>query len=254
MIRLDVYNLHDECGRVYKEQGQVLLSIHETTCIDLLDRSLRNRRFDFVWIHLVLQPGQRQSMDSYSISKRSDGVMTSINPSSLTWTLRFKYHKSTILLHVDPNQSVESLKENLLYALRDVKPSPEFLNGRSPPSSASQIKLAKPVNPLDVSEGWEPLEAFAVDDEEDDDDGDGKGKGKGKVKSMTEAFGQIVTEIGIKDHSVLAFRWEDTEDPAVEDEDEAMDEGEWDVVIPTFNDTYGMGNVVDDEGTPEQGR
>lgn len=168
--------------------------------------------------------------------------------------MRFKYHKSTVVLHVDPDQSIEGLKENLLYALRDVKPSPHFLNGRSPPSSISQIRLAMPRNPPDLGEGWEFFDESPGFQIEVEDDGDSKGKSKGKGKAKTESSVLTVREAGIKDNAVFAFRWRDDENAVgVGDADEPMEEGEWDVVIPTFDDAYGMENAVDSGRNPEHG-
>jgi len=180
-------------------------------------------------------------------------VMDSTIPSAQTWTIRFKYHKSTVLLHVEPNQTIDSLKESLLYALRDVKTSSNFLNGQTPPSSASQIQLAKLRNALDISEGWEPLEESSLKDLfEEDDQGNDQKKGKGKAKAKVESSGQTVRGIGIKDNAVLAFRWRAKENGAkkgdeaeFEEEDEWDERDEWDVVIPTFEDVYGVENSGD---------
>jgi len=173
--------------------------------------------------------------------------MASTIPSAQTWTIRFKYHKSTVLLHVEPNQTIDSLKESLLYALRDVKTSPNFLNGQTPPSSASQIHLAKPRNPLDISEGWEPLDESSLKDVfEDDDEGNDKKKGKGKAKAKVESSGQTVKGIGIKDNAVLAFRWRTKEKGGKKGDEDEFEEGDgWDVVIPTFEDVYGVEDAED---------
>jgi len=163
--------------------------------------------------------------------------MSTVNPSPTTWTLRIKYHKTTILLHADPFQSVQRLKQDLLDSLRAIKPSSTFLNGRSLPSSASQIQLARPYDALDPTSGWELIE------ESDDvtlqaNGPDGKGKGKAKVKPNSSEF--TLKGAGLKDNLALAFRWQDKEsmDAGLEDE-------EWDVIIPTFEDIYGVENVGD---------
>jgi len=173
--------------------------------------------------------------------------MHSTIPSPRTWTIRFKNRKSTVLLHVDPNQTIDSLKEALLYALRDVKTSPNFLNGQTPPSSASQIQLAKPRNPLDVSEGWESLESPDLDDlfNDDNEETDRK-KGKGKAKVRVEPSGQTVQGVGIRNNAVLAFRWRSEDNGSKEsDEDEFGEDSEWVVVVPTFEDVYGVENAGD---------
>ena len=163
--------------------------------------------------------------------------MSTVNPSPVTWTIRLKYHKTTILLHADPLQSVQRLKQDLLDALRAIKPSPTFLNGRSLPSSASRIQLAKPCDVLDPTSGWELIEES--DDATLQANGpDGKAKGKAKAKPNSSEF--TVKAVGIRDNIALAFRWPDKESM-----DEGLEDEEWDVVIPAFEDIYGVENVGD---------
>jgi len=163
--------------------------------------------------------------------------MSNINPSPSTWILRLKYHKTTVLLHADPLQSVQRLKQDLLDSLRTIKSSSTFLNGRSLPSSASQIQLAKPCDVLDPTSGWELLEES--DDATLQTNGpDGKGKGKAKAKPNSSEF--TLKSVGIRDNLALAFRWRDKESM-----DFGLEDEEWDVIIPTFEDIYGVENVGD---------
>jgi hypothetical protein len=163
--------------------------------------------------------------------------MSTVNPSSTTWILRLKYHKTTVLLHADPLQSVQRLKQDLLDSLRAIKPSSTFLNGRSPPSSTSQIQLARPCDVLDPTSGWELIEES--DDATLQANGpDGKGKGKAKAKPNSSEF--TLRGVGVRDNLVLAFRWQDKESMDADLEDE-----EWDVIIPTFEDIYGVENMGD---------
>lgn len=164
-------------------------------------------------------------------------TMSTVNQSSQMWTLRLKYHKTTVLLHADPLQSVQRLKQDLIDSLRAIKPTSTFLNGRSLPSSASQIQLAKPCDILDPTSGWELLE------ESDDatlraNGPDGKGKGKAKVKPNSSEF--TLRSVGMKDNLALAFRWWDKESV-----DSGLEDEEWDVIIPTFEDIYGVENIGD---------
>jgi hypothetical protein len=154
-----------------------------------------------------------------------------------TWTLRFKHHRTTILLHTDPLTPLSTLKSNLLLALRDTKPS--GIESRPLPTSPSQIKLAKPINPLEISEGWEPIDPSAdVDDE----------KAAKKLEESTS-----VKAAGVKDNAVIAFRW--SVEGEEEEEDEALGEieGEWDVVWPSFEDNYHV-EVEGDKGIHDMPR
>ncbi|TID16091.1 hypothetical protein E2P81_ATG08950 [Venturia nashicola] len=138
------------------------------------------------------------------------------------WTLRLKHHKTTILLHVSPLTTPTSIKTSLLKALNERLPSGN-LNGYPIPKDASDIRLAKAVDPLELEQGWEELSP----------DLETEGIAKG---------------IGMKNGGALAFRFveegEKEEDENAEDEDEMEVDGgrwkgSWDVVIPTFEDDLG---------------
>ena len=184
---------------------------------------------------LVGNVARNYFLDLYNSLRRSATVtMSTVSPSSTTWTLRLKYHKTTVLLHADPLQSVQRLKHDLLNSLRAIKPSSTFLNGRSLPSSASQIQLAKPCDASDPTSGWELIEES--DDATLQANGpDGKGKGKAKAKPASSEF--TLRGVGVRDNFALAFRWQDR--------DEGFEDEEWDVIIPTFEDMYGVENVGD---------
>jgi hypothetical protein len=169
--------------------------------------------------------------------------MSSVIPSPLTWTLRFKNHKTTVLLHADALTPVSAIKAELLSALRESNPS--GLNGKPLPTSPSQIQLAKPVDPLDLTQGWESLESSsALEDPFNTEEG-GNGKGKQKRKLDTDS----VKAVGIKDNAVIAFKWSGSGDSSEEEEgDEDMGEEKeeyWDVVLPSFTDDYGVENEGD---------
>lgn len=167
-------------------------------------------------------------------------------PSATTWTLRLKHHKTTVLLHIDPLQTLSSVKSHLLTALQQTCPSNE-ISGRTLPSNADDFALAKPQDVHDVSLGWERIDGVSEGDES------GKGKGKGRADWAKDT----VKGAGVKDNGVLAFQWETEEekrerekkeDAADEEDDLGLGEEkrwEWDVVIPSWEDAYGVENQGD---------
>jgi hypothetical protein len=165
----------------------------------------------------------------------------------LTWTLRFKYHKTTILLHTDPLTPLSNVKTSLLDALRDTKP--DGIESRALPTEPSQIQLAKPVNPLEMVEGWESLDPSPNDDSFDPDEETSRGKQKA-TKKMEETMS--LKAAGVKDNAVIAFRWT-LEGDAEEDETLGAREGEWDVVWPSFEDGYHV-EVEGDKGIHDMPR
>ena len=175
----------------------------------------------------------------------------------LHWTLRLKYHKSTVLLSVDPLQSIQKLKGDLLDALQNlISPLNDV---ESLPNSPSQVQLAKPIDVLDASAGWQRIDKtdepkfddvdeLAADDDDDAGVSRRRSKSKGKAKkgtsNGTDGDQRTLKECGISDNAVLAFKFA----PHLEDNEEAMDEDDndkWDVVIPTYEDTYGVENEGD---------
>ncbi|PWO21809.1 hypothetical protein A1F96_09401, partial [Pyrenophora tritici-repentis] len=107
-----------------------------------------------------------------------------VTPSPLTWTLRLKSHKTTVLLHVDPLTTFESIKSSLYDALQETGfKNPETDESIPLPASASDIQLGRPVNFNDANEGFQ-LGEWEYSHAEEDEDG-----------------------AGLKDGTVLAFRW-----------------------------------------------
>lgn len=139
--------------------------------------------------------------------------MSGVTPSPLTWTLRFKNRKTTVLLHVDPLQSFDGVKEELLRALIQRETSGKLHGEQTLPSSAKQIQLARPVDPNDPTKGWESLE-----DERPEEP-------VKKKQKKDDAATDSPKAAGIKDGWALAFRFtpKDGEDS-------------WDVVLPTYDD------------------
>ncbi|EOD48444.1 hypothetical protein GTA08_BOTSDO11856 [Neofusicoccum parvum] len=162
--------------------------------------------------------------------------MPAVQPSSTTWTLRLKYHKTTVLLHADALQTLSSVRAELLQALRET--SPDGIAGKPLPTNPGDLQLAKMKDTSDPEKGWALLTGAATSGT----------KGKGK----TGGEGSLKAE-GVKDNAVLAFRWGGDAEAKREDEegmdieDDASDA--WDVVLPKYEDTYIDG--LEDEGIAE---
>ncbi|MCJ1365702.1 hypothetical protein MMC16_004827 [Acarospora aff. strigata] len=152
-----------------------------------------------------------------------------MEPDPLQWTLRFKQHKTTILLFVEPGQSFDSIKQNLLDALK--KTGRTEINGVSLPSDAQHVVFGVPLEKNDFSRGWVKLEIPETDVE------DGAG-GKKKVGGKKSILNSSPQGAGLKDGAALAFRFLEGGDGLDEDGLEA-DHGKWNVVIPSYEDEYG---------------
>lgn len=166
--------------------------------------------------------------------------MASTKPSPRTWTLRFKSSKTTILLHVDPLQKLNSIKADLLKALNQTNPS-GTLNSIPIPTDPGSIRLAKPLDINDLSLGWQPLDAD-IDAEELDADGEKprtKGKGRNKAKNSLLDCPQGV---GMRDGGVVAFKFGEDLHGMGDQEDEAVvvegAEEKWDVDVPTLEAAF----------------
>jgi hypothetical protein len=138
------------------------------------------------------------------------------------WTIRLKHHKTTILLHISPLTTLTSIKQDLLKGLSE-RQTDGLLNGHKIPTEITEIRFAKPKDPLDIEQGWEE-----ISDEPD----------------------EIAKGVGLKDGGVLAFRFVEEAETGGEEEDEMeIDDrrmkGEWDVVIPKFDDDFGVENEGD---------
>ena len=167
--------------------------------------------------------------------------MAPITPSALTWTVRFKNHKTTILLHIDPAQSFSAIKHELLHALQESHA--EGVNGTALPSDSEDVLLARPIDPMDPSAGWTSLDddaAFMGGDESDEKNGDegrSKGKGKGKAKRKVGGATDCMQGAGFKNGACLAFKFK-TQDPNGWADDENLGDEKWDVLIPSYEDQF----------------
>ncbi|KAF1833885.1 hypothetical protein BDW02DRAFT_569635 [Decorospora gaudefroyi] len=173
-----------------------------------------------------------------------------VTPSPQTWTLRLKSHKTTVLLHVDPLNTFDTIKSMLYDALQETElRHPETGKSIPLPSSPSELQLGRPFNVNEASDGfylgeWE----YAIEEEVE-------GKGKGKAKA--ESGRHCPKGAGLKDGTVLAFRWAgdghwDGEDEFDIGKGRVPKEGEtWGVKLATFEDAYGVENSMDLGGRDE---
>lgn len=114
--------------------------------------------------------------------------------------------------------------------------APNGFHGYTPPSTPSDIRLARPVDPLDLSQGWDTLDDGSqdLDDPFNNDDDDVP---KPKTKKTLES--ENLRAYGIKDNAVLAFRFRSEKGR------------DWDVVQAVNIDEYGVENEAD-MGIPKE--
>ncbi|EON67307.1 hypothetical protein W97_06560 [Coniosporium apollinis CBS 100218] len=184
--------------------------------------------------------------------------MAPTEPSPLTWTLRLKHARTTVLLHTDPLQSLSSVKAELLRALRATQPD-GTLHGVALPGEAEALVLGKPRDVHDLAQGWVRIGGAAADGGEDGAaNGTGKGKGKGKAREVN-GVEESVKGAGLRDNAVVAFKWGasaarngreregELDDEGLELDEEVEGDDGWDVQIPKYEDTYGVEGVVNGE-------
>ena len=172
--------------------------------------------------------------------------MGTVQPTPRTWILRLKHHTTTIFLHVDPAESFDGLKSNLLEALEQTHPTGE-INGAIIPKDINNVLLAKPISRINLSKGWELLQ---------------KSKGEAstiKADTNSSKLLECPQGMGLKDGGVVAFKFRSEtkkQTTSVQEHngeeldiitDKQLDE-EWDVVIPTIEETYD-----DDEDEDQKG-
>jgi hypothetical protein len=185
-------------------------------------------------------------------------------PSPQTWTLRLKSHKTTVILHVDPLHTFDTIKTYLYDALQETDfKNPETDESIPLPSSASEIQFGRPVNINDANEGFQLGEWEYTINEEEQEEGKGKGKAKassssnGGAKGATASLKQCPKGAGLKDGAVLAFRWAgdgswDGEDWFDISKGRLGEAGNmWGVTLASFEDAYGAENEMDVGGRAE---
>lgn len=138
-------------------------------------------------------------------------------PTQGEWTLRFKQHKTTILLYVAPGQTFASIKQDLLDAMK--ARGIGDINGNAMPLDPEAIILGLPIDKNDIDKGWVPLKIPEMEDK----DVKGKGVKKGSV------LNENPLGAGLKDGAMLAFKFREGDDTA------DTDDG-WDVVMPTYEE------------------
>ncbi|KAF1825531.1 uncharacterized protein K489DRAFT_314979 [Dissoconium aciculare CBS 342.82] len=178
-------------------------------------------------------------------------MLKTIEPTPRTWSLRFKHGRTTVLIVVDPLQSLSDIRAELLTALQQASPSGK-LNGHDIPQNPDEIKLGIPVNINDLSEGYILLERQDLDDE--DAAPKGKGKGKASAASVRKPGASTLKAcpqgVGMRDGGLVAFKFASEEDVAeTEADDFAIVEEKWNVTVPTMEDTYenDEASIPDDE-------
>ncbi|KAJ5384894.1 hypothetical protein N7517_002805 [Penicillium concentricum] len=129
-------------------------------------------------------------------------------------TILFKKHKTTVLLMLQPHESLDSTKERLLDALksRDIKD----INGDLLPDDSCNIEFGEPVDRVDLEKGWKRLQA--------------------DVKLQNESV--TIMEAGLQNGHSIAFRFHKSSEGQNGGLDMDLD-GEdpgWDVVMPTYED------------------
>lgn len=155
-------------------------------------------------------------------------------PTPQHWTLRFKQHKTTILLFVSQNQSFGSIKSDLLEAIKAT--GIHDINGCALPTNPDDIMFGVPVDKNKPSKGWIDLEIPEIDGDED-------AGGKSKGVRQSSVLNASPLGAGLKDGAMVAFKFREQ---GAEDVDNA-DSNDWDVIIPSYDDEYGS-----QEGSPEE--
>ncbi|GAB7347383.1 hypothetical protein MBLNU459_g4312t1 [Dothideomycetes sp. NU459] len=192
--------------------------------------------------------------------------MPTNDPKPVTWTLRFKNHKTTVVLYAEKTQNFASLKTELLNALRATNPD-GMLHDTAIPTSADDVLLARPIDHNNLDLGWESIEPDALTTDADlfgDDEAAAKGKGKAKAKSG--GYKDCPLGSGLRDGGAVAFKFRGVEgakgandgdiDEGLGLDDDDANKAEWDVILPTYEDVYGLEGLVPDDqlGTPKADR
>lgn len=140
-------------------------------------------------------------------------------PTAQHLTLRFKKHKTTVLLFVSPHDSFTHVKAKLLDAI--ISTGVPIINGYRLPSDPEDVILGVPIDDNDPSQGWINLEIPELD-------GDG-----GKKSKKAGVLNATPLGAGVKDGMVLAFKFREE---IAGDDGMDIDDNEWDVVMPAYDD------------------
>ncbi|KAI9653695.1 MAG: hypothetical protein M1831_005723 [Alyxoria varia] len=167
--------------------------------------------------------------------------MAPTKPTPLTWTIRFKNGKSTILLHVEPSQSLGSVKSELLNALRQRNPNGN-LNGAAIPEQANDVLLARQIDSANPDKGWTRLDEADLLEE-------GPATKKRKTSEKDNKNRSVDTNfksLGLNDGAVLAFKFANEEEEE-EDEGLGLEDENWNVELPAYDDALAAGLMNGEE-------
>ncbi|EED16570.1 conserved hypothetical protein [Talaromyces stipitatus ATCC 10500] len=151
-----------------------------------------------------------------------------MSPDPLSWTLRFKKHKTTVMLMLPAQASIQSTKEKLHSALRSRGLSQ--INGDPIPDDASQIEFGTPIDRNDLEKGWVRI------DPKVDENGDSETKKPSAGRPKKGALTDSLQAANIRDGQAIAFRFRKASEGKDSDEDEDLEDPGWDVSIPSLDD------------------
>ncbi|KAI9821093.1 MAG: hypothetical protein M1827_003827 [Pycnora praestabilis] len=149
----------------------------------------------------------------------------------LSWTLRLKHQKTTIVIYVEPTTTFAAIKSHLLEILNETSPDGRF-GGSELPEDFNLISFGLPIDNNDLSKGFTGLEIPELVVEKKD--------GEKKVVGGKDSVLNTTPEgAGLNDGSILVFKFRHE----VTDEGDAMnlDEDRWDNVaqLPSYDEEYG---------------
>ncbi|TQB68725.1 hypothetical protein MPDQ_002881 [Monascus purpureus] len=177
-------------------------------------------------------------------SPASQALLVVLQDDPRSWTLLFKKHKTTVLLMLQPHETITTAKEALLKALqvRGIKE----INGDTVPDSPSEIEFGVAVDRNDLDKGWTRLEVEAPTFGKEESSSANKGAAAKKNNSSSFVSLQAAD---IRNGQSIVFRFrkrrEETEGG---DQDQNQDQPDldniglefedpgWDVVVPRLDD------------------
>ncbi|KGO71876.1 hypothetical protein PITC_026080 [Penicillium italicum] len=128
-------------------------------------------------------------------------------------TILFKKHKTTVLLMLQPHESLDYTKARLLDALKSREVTE--INGDLVPDDSLAIEFGEPVDRADLEKGWKRLQLDASQNE------------------STTVMGA-----GLQNGHSIAFRFHkatEGQDGGLEMDLDGEDPG-WDVIIPSYEE------------------
>ncbi|KAK2746722.1 hypothetical protein FQN55_005449 [Onygenales sp. PD_40] len=144
-------------------------------------------------------------------------------PESLKWTLRFKNHNVTVLLLVSPRQPFDSIKEDLLKALK-IRNITE-INKQPIPENAADIEFGLPIERNNLEKGWEKMRPPPQETADD------KQPARGRKTANISPEG-----LDLKDSQAVAFRFRKAGEQAQDELEIGLDDPGWDVEIPKYEE------------------